>query len=153
MRCGRVVPAEAFFGLLEIAADDVLEFLELWIDAGLEGIEVVDADLPRRAVPFMLPRVIVVALDVGFRIEILAEQPDIHIGILVAEILVREEAERLVIANAPAHFLVDIGLDELRAPVAMIRADEADDADIVQEAGENDLLAVAALSRKVRALQ
>src|SRR5690242_15803472 len=102
MRGGRVVPAEAIFRLLEVSADDVLEFLELRINAGLESIKVVDADLPRRAVPFMLPRVFIVALDVGLRIEIGAEQADIHVGIFVAEILVREEAQRLVIANAPA---------------------------------------------------
>src|SRR6185503_2444902 len=124
MRGGRVVPAEAFFRLPEVAADDVLELLELRIDAGLEGIKVVDADLPRRAVPFMLPRIFVIALDIGLGVEILAEQPDIHLGILVAEILIREEAQRLVIADAPAYFLIDIGLDELRAPVAMIGADE-----------------------------
>ena len=66
--------------------------------------------------------------------------------IAVADRLVGEEAQRLMRAHRPAHFLVDIGLDHLRAPVAVVAADEADDGDVVQQAGEHDLLLWPALS-------
>jgi len=40
--------------------------------------------------------------------------------------------------NGPANFLVDVRLNQLRAPVAVVGADEA--GDVVQQAGGDDLL-------------
>ena len=56
-------------------------------------------------------------------------------------------------ADRPAHLLVHVGLDHLRAPIAVVAADEADDRDVVKEAGQHDLLAVPVLERERRALQ
>jgi hypothetical protein len=46
-------------------------------------------------------------------------------------------------ANGPAYFLVHIGFDHLGTPIAVIAPDEACHCDIVQQAGQDDLLAVA----------
>src|SRR6266446_4406910 len=56
-------------------------------------------------------------------------------------------AVRMHQAHRPAHLVIDIGLDHLRAPIAVVAADEARNADVVQQAGQNDLLAVPALER------
>src|ERR1700740_1491163 len=63
MRARAVVKAEAFFRLAEIAADDVLELLELDMHVGVERVKVMDADHSRRAVPFMRARRLVGPLD------------------------------------------------------------------------------------------
>ena len=57
-----------------------------------------------------------------------------------------------MIADRPARFLVDVGLDELRRPVAVVAADEAGDPDVVNEAREHELLRQAVLLRQPRAL-
>ena len=58
---GRIVEAEAFLRLLEVAADDILEFLRIDLDAFLEGIEIVERDRARAHIPAMLARGLVVA--------------------------------------------------------------------------------------------
>src|SRR4029453_1698434 len=64
VRRGTGVPAETFLRLLEIAADDVGEFLQLDPDGGVEGVEVVHADQSRGHVPLVLARHLIVTLDV-----------------------------------------------------------------------------------------
>ena len=96
---------------------------------------------------------LVVFLDVGVGPVVGAEQRDVGLRILVAHRRVGVEAQHLVGADRPGDFLVDIGLDQLRAPVAVIAADEADDGDVVQQAGQHHLLRQAGLHRMPRALQ
>ena len=73
--------------------------------------------------------------------------------VFVADRFVGVEAQHLVRADRPGHFLVDIGLDQLRAPIAVVAADEADRRDVVQQAGEHHLLRQPGLDRVPRALQ
>src|SRR5260221_3814600 len=134
------VVAQALRRLAEVAADDVGELLELDLGVRIERVEVVHAHHARGHVPLVLPRLLVLTLDVGLRLVVGAEVLLVEVGIGVAGRLVRVEAQRLVGADRPADFLVDIGLDHLGAPVAMIGADEADHPDVVQQAGEDDLL-------------
>ena len=82
-----------------------------------------------------------------------AEHRDIGLRVLVAGGFVGIEAQHLMGADRPGHFLVDIGLDELRAPIAVVAADEADARDVVQQAGQHHLLGQAALHRVPGALQ
>ena len=71
------------------------------------------------------------ALDIGGRHIILAEGARIELRIFVADLRLGEEAQRLMITNGPHDFLIDVGFDELSAPIAVIGADETDDRDIV----------------------
>ena len=68
--------------------------------------------------------------DVRLRLIVGAEIFDVHLRIFVADGSIGEEAQRLVGAHRPAHLFVDIGLDHLRAPIAVVAANEADDAEI-----------------------
>src|SRR5256886_15282403 len=138
---GAGVETEAFLGLLEIPADDVAELLQLDVHAGIERVEVVHADQPRRHVPLVIARELVVALDVGLDLVVRAEELDVHLGVAVPDRLVREEAQGLVIANGPAHLRIDVRLEELGRPVAVIAPDETGDGDVGERAGEDDLLA------------
>src|SRR5437870_3444862 len=69
-----VVEAQAFFRLLEMPADDVRELFELDIQVRIEGVEVIHRHETRRAVPLVLAGVLILALDVGRRLEVLAEE-------------------------------------------------------------------------------
>src|SRR5690348_15338956 len=51
---GAVVEAQAFVGLLEVAADHVRELLDVGIELRIERVEIVDRNEPRRAVPLVL---------------------------------------------------------------------------------------------------
>src|SRR5881628_1796826 len=101
------VPPEPFLRLPEVAAHHVRELLELHLHGGIEGVEVIDADQPRTHVPRVIARVLVVAPDVRIGLIVGAEELDIHLRVLVADRLVREEAERLVIPDGPGDFFVD----------------------------------------------
>ena len=153
MRDRAVVEAEPLFRLLEIAADDVLELLELDMDVGVERVDVVHRDLPARHVPFVVPHPLIVFLDVRVGAIVLAEPGDVGLRILIANQLVGVEAQHLVRAYRPGDFGVDIGLDQLRPPIAVIAADEPGGRDVVQQAGEHHLLGQPALDRVPRALQ
>ena len=100
----------------------------------------------------MIARFAVGLVDEGLGQVVRAEQLRVQLGILVARGLVRKEPQGLVIPDGPAHLGVDIGLQELRAPVAVVGADETGNGDVVQQAGEDDLLALAALLGQPRAL-
>src|SRR6185312_11689378 len=60
----RVVEAEAFLWLLEVAADDVDKVVEIDLGVRVERIDVVHADEPRGHVPLVLPRALVFLDDV-----------------------------------------------------------------------------------------
>ena len=55
--------------------------------------------------------------------------------------------------DRPAHLFVDIGFEQLRAPITVIAADETVDGDIVEKAGGDDFLAMAVVLRETRTLQ
>ena len=120
---------------------------------GIERIDVVHADLARGHVPLVLTRLFVFPDDIGLRLIVGPEILDVHVRVLVADRFVGEEAQRLVHADRPAHLLVDIRLDHLRAPIAMVGADEAAHADVVQQTGEDHLLRQPGLERVGGALQ
>ena len=88
----------------------------------------------------------------GWRFVVLAEDPEVLIGIFVTRVRVRIEPQRLVIADRERRLLRDVGLEQLRAPPAVIRLDQVEHA-VVQQAGEDDLLGHAGLHRARRALQ
>ncbi len=153
VRRRRVVEAQAFLRLLEVATDQVDEIVELDLGIGVERIDVVHANEPRRHVVLVVAGALILFDDVGLGLIVVAEELAIEVGIGIADGLVREEAQRLVHADRPAHLLVDIGLDQLRAPVAVVAADEAHHADVVQKARQHHLLTVPGLARERRALQ
>ena len=100
----------------------------------------------------MIARVLVGALDVGLGRVVRAEELDVHRRVLIADRLVGVESERLMMADGPAHLFVHVGLDELRAPVAVVTPDEPADGNVVDQAGQDDLLAGAVLPGQARAL-
>src|SRR5665213_644927 len=153
MRRWRVVVAEAFLRLFEMTADDVLELIHGDDHIGIEGIEVVHADHPRRHIPFVFLRPLVFGLNISIGPVVRTEPADVVVGIAIADRLVRIEAQALMVTDRPAHLLVDIGLDELRTPIAVIAADEADDRDVMQEARQYHFLFQAVLLGEVGALQ
>src|SRR5271170_2381539 len=73
MRNRAVVKAKALFGLAEIAADNVGEFLQLDMHVRVERIDVVHGYLPARHVPFVVPHPLVVFLDIRVRSVFLAK--------------------------------------------------------------------------------
>jgi hypothetical protein len=153
MRDRAVVVAQALFRLLEVAAENVGEIVEIHLGVGIEGIDVVERDEARRHVPFMRARLFVRLFDIRLRLVIGAEQFDVLIGIGIADRFIGIEAHCLMRPDRPGNFLVDVRLQELRAPIAVIAADEAQYGDVVEKAGGDDRLAHAALQRMGRALQ
>src|SRR5207248_3780775 len=107
----------------------------------------------RRHVVLVLARVLVFTFEVSAGLEVRAEKPDVRLGIRVSDRLVRIETQHLVIADRERHLLVDVRLEKLSGPVAVIGADESDVADVVYEAREDDFLAHAVLLREPRALE
>ena len=58
-----------------------------------------------------------------------------------------------MISDCPGHLFVDIGLEELRPPIAVIGADESADRDVVEQAGQDHFFRQAIRLCKVGALQ
>ena len=148
-----VVPAQAFFGLAEIARHDVAKRIQAHRHRLIEGVDVVDRDQARGFVPLVRTDLLVGALDVRFGLVVGAEKLDVEIGIRVAVLFVRVETQHLVRPNRPAHFFGDVRFEQLRAPIAVIAADEHRDGHVVHEARHDDLLIAAGLERVRRALQ
>ena len=145
MRGGAVVEAEAFFRLAEIPADDVDEGIEADLRRVIERIDVVQRDLPRGHVPFVIAIFFIVALDVVVGHIVRAEMVDIHLRVFIADRVIGEEAQRLMRLDRPGDFLIDIRLDHRRGPIAVIALDEHIDGDVVEEAGEDRLFRHAGL--------
>ena len=76
--------------------------------------------------------------DVLRRLIVVAEDPVVLIGILVPRIVVRVEAQRLVITDRERALLRNVRLEQLCSPPAVIRLDERQDA-VVQEARQNQI--------------
>src|SRR5215217_7439817 len=143
VRDGAAVEPKPFLGLLEVAADDVREVIDVDDGVRVERVEIVEGDQAAGHVPFVVARPLVLLFNVRLDLVIRPHQLDVHLRVLVTNGVVWEEPERLVAADRPTDLFVDVRGDELLAPVAMIATDEPDDADIVQEAGHDDLLVVA----------
>jgi hypothetical protein len=139
--------------LLEVAADDVDKIVEIDLGVRIERVDVVHRDQSRRHVPLVVPRALVFGDDVGFGLVVGAKKLDVHFRIFVADRRVGEKAQRLMHAHRPAHLLHDIGFDHLRAPIAVVAADEARDADVVEKARKDDFFTMAGLERVCCALQ
>ena len=84
MRYRAAVVSEAFFGILELAADNVDEWIQGDYNAGLESIQVVDRDHPRQRVPLVALQHFVVGLNVRLRNIVFPEHVAIQVGIFVA---------------------------------------------------------------------
>src|ERR1700732_4036248 len=93
----------------------------------------------------MVESAVILVNDIGLGLEVWTKPFHVSFGILVADRFVRKEAEGLMGAHGPTHLFVDIRLDHLGAPIAMVASDETRDRDIVQEASQDDLLTVAGL--------
>ena len=100
----------------------------------------------------MIARVAVVPLDVGVGLVVRAEQPDVGLGVGIADRLVGIEAQGLMVADGEAHLFVHVRLDELGCPVAVVAANESGGRDVMKQTGEDDLLVDAILLGKPRAL-
>ena len=123
------------------------------MQVGIERVDVVHRDQAAGHVPLVVPHPLVVLLDVRIGAVIGAEPVEIVLRIFVADRGIGIEAQHLVRTNRPDRLLVEIGLDELRAPVAVVAPDEAHDGDVVQQAGEDQLFRKARLPGVMRALQ
>src|SRR4029077_19814543 len=133
--------------------DDVDEGFPAHHCVGVEGVNVVDGNHGRSHIPLVIPGALVRFLDAVVGLVIRPEIFDVHFRIRIADRLVREETELLVRADRPTYLLVDVGLDQLRAPVAVIALDEDCIGDIVQKAGENRFFRHGRLQSMGRALQ
>src|SRR4029078_589098 len=85
IRRRRIVEAQPFLRLLEIAADDVDKVVEIDLGIRIEGIDIVERDQPRAHVPFVVPRALVFGDDIRLRLVVGAEELDVHLRIFVAD--------------------------------------------------------------------
>ena len=109
-------------------------------------------DEARVHVPRVLANHLVGRFDVGRRNVIGAEQLPVEIGVLVADGGIGIISQRLMVANGETDFFRDVGLEELRAPPAVIGANDFLH-HVVKQARKNDFFRHAVLHRQVRALQ
>src|SRR5690242_15070577 len=58
-----------------------------------------------------------------------------------------------MVTNRPAHFLIDVRLDQLRSPISMITGDKSCHCDIVQQTRYDDLVVEATFPRQACALK
>src|ERR1700722_14553568 len=93
------------------------------------------------------------ALDMRRRRVFRSKKSQIRLGVSVADRLVGEKTQRLVLANRPTDLLADIRLDQLSAPVAVIRADQRAVGNVVQQTREHDLLIEPEVQSELCALQ
>ena len=98
---------------------------------GIEGIEIVESNHARQAVPFVGARILIIRANIGLGLIVLAEKLDIRLRIIIAGGGVWEESQGLVIAHRPGNLLVDVRGDKLSSPVAMVAANETHHGNIV----------------------
>src|ERR1700737_3074531 len=153
MRDRTAVEPEALFGLLKIAADDISEVLELDDDVRIKCVEVVEADQPGRHVPFVIPSPLIFLANIRLDFVIVSENLPVIFRIFVTNRLIWKKAKCLVGPDGPAHFLVDIGLEQLRSPIAVIGPNEAVDRNVVKKTGNDHLLVMSSLLGESGALQ
>jgi 2-phospho-L-lactate guanylyltransferase len=115
-----VVEAEPLCRLSEVAPDDIHEVVQVDHRVRVEGVQVVDRDQSTGHVPLVVERALVLVLDVRLGLVLVAKPPHVLRGVFVAGRLVGIEAQRLVRLDRPSDLFVDIRLDQLRAPVAVV---------------------------------
>jgi hypothetical protein len=118
-----VVKAQALVRLPEVPPDDVDEGFPAHDRIGVERVDVVNGNHARGHVPFVIPGALVRFLDVVVGHVVRPAILDVRFRIGIADRLVREETQGLVRPDRPAYLLVDVGLDQLRAPVAVVALD------------------------------
>ena len=136
-----------------MAPDDVGELAQLDLGIGIERIDVVNRDVPRGFIPFVVARIFIGLLDIVIGLIVGAKEADIGLGIAVPHRFVGKEAQRLMIADRPGDFLVDIGFKQLRPPIAVVGPQQAADADVVEQARQHHLFGQAVFLRQRGALQ
>src|ERR1051325_3451047 len=139
MRDGTVIVAQAFFGLLEVAPDDLAERINADFSVGIERVIIVDRDQSWGLVPGMLLEHLVVGADVRERNVVLAEETTIEIGIFIPVGGIGEEAQSLVVFDSEGGLLGHIGGVQLRGPIAVVGLEQRLSG-VVQQAGEDNLL-------------
>src|SRR5262249_15227264 len=112
----RAVVAQALLGLAKMPPDDVEEGLDRVLGGLVEAVVVVERDHAGIHVPPVAAGVAIGSLDVRWRAIVLAEDPEVHLRIRVADRLVRIVPKGLVVSNRPHDLLRHVRLDELGAP-------------------------------------
>ncbi len=118
MRHRAIVESQAFFGLLEIAADDVDELIERGVHLRIEGVQVVHRHHARFHIPLVLAHHLVGGFDIRLGLVIVTKDAPVQVGILIAVLLVFVEAQRLMISDSERHFFGNIGLDTSARPTS-----------------------------------
>src|SRR5262249_39614305 len=147
------VEPKALFRLLEIAADDIGEVLELDDDVRIKRVEIVEADQPGRHVPSVTPSPLIFLANIRLDFIIVSQNVPEIFRFIVTDRLIWKKTKRLVHPDGPAHFLVDIGLEQLRSPIAVIAPNEAVNRNVVKETGNDHLLVMSSLLSESGALQ
>ena len=86
-----IIEPQAFLGLAEMAANDVGKNFKIDFHIRIEGINIVERDHPRHAIPFVGTRIFVIGAKVGLGFIIRAEEIDIGLRVFIASVRVREE--------------------------------------------------------------
>ncbi len=152
MGYGRIVVAQSFFGLLEMATDDVGEPGGVDDMVGVEGVEIVDRHHAGGHVELVLAGVVVGLLDVFGRDVVFAEDLVVEDWVFVVDAGVWEETQGLMVADGEGDFGGDIGLVELGGPPAVVCFHEGVGG-IVEKAGEDNFFGHAGGKGFVGALQ
>ena len=137
MGYGRIVVAQSFFGLLEVASDNIRELSWVYDVVGVEGVAVVDGDQACGHVELMFAGVVVSLFDVLRGHVVFAEDLVVEDRVFVVDAWVWEEAQGLVETDRKCDFGGNIGLVELSGPPAVVGFHEGVSG-IVEEAGKDD---------------
>src|SRR5207237_3603204 len=115
VRDGARVESEALVRRAEVSADDVDERLQRDLGPGIEGVLVVQGDEPRIHVPAVRAGLPIRGHEIWLRLVIFAEDLPVRRRVLVPDLRIGEEAQRLVMADRPRYPLGDGVLDAVRA--------------------------------------
>lgn len=131
MRDRRIIEPEPFLWLLEISTDQVLEIVDVHADLRVESTQIIYRDKSARHVPFVPARLLVSLANIVWRLIIFSEITEISVGIRVPHGLVREIAQRLVVANRPTDFRIHVRFYQLGSPISMISGDKTRHCNVV----------------------
>lgn len=140
VRRGTTVEAQSLRRLTEIGLDDIRELLDPDDLIRIKGVEVIYDDLHGGVVPSVIRAIFPFCFHMRSRLKIFTEPLHVLFWVLVSKGGIRSEAQGLVMFDGPGHLRVDIGLDHLCRPVAVIAPHEPYDRDVVQETRQHDLL-------------
>src|SRR5215471_21691493 len=147
-----VIVSEAFLGLLEMPADNIDKRFDADLYVEIEGVKIVDRDLPRINVPLVILEKFVISLNVRRWNVVYAKHVPVQIRVDVSGFLILVKPQRLMMANGEGGLLRHVRFEHLRSPPAVICLDERLN-HIVQQTRQNNLLGQAVLLRQGRALK